>query len=72
MNLYFVKSTNIFSIGYDEQKELLKIEFKLEIVYQYYGVPLGEFVSFMKSDNIDQYFLNLIANRYHYDEIKKV
>ena len=71
MNLYFVKSTNIISVAYDEQKELLTIEFKLEIIYQYYGVPLGEFVSFMKSENVDHYFFNFIAIRYHYDEIRK-
>lgn len=72
MKLYFVKSTNIVSVEYDEQKELLIIEFKLEIVYQYYGVPLGEFVCFMKSEKVDHYFFNFIATRYHYDEIRKI
>ena len=71
MNPYFVKSVNIISVGYDEEKELLKIEFKLEIIYHYYGVPMGEFVSFLKTDDIDHYFFNFIANRYHYDEIRK-
>jgi hypothetical protein len=50
MNRYPVTSTdNIVSVGYDEIKEVLEIEFKLEVIHHYFDVPLNEFVHLMKA-----------------------
>ena len=67
MHRYPIHSTNIVSVGYDEVNEVLEIEFKLEIVHQYYNVPLCEYVAFMKSENVEAFYLNYIQSQYHFD-----
>ena len=34
-----VTSSNIFSVGFDENSETLEIEFHDGSIYEYYGVP---------------------------------
>jgi hypothetical protein len=36
-----VTSTDILSVGYDPDQELLEVEFIRGAVYQYSGVPVG-------------------------------
>ena len=41
-----VTSSNILSVGYDKEKELLEVEFHNNTVYQYLHVPNNVFVKF--------------------------
>lgn len=59
-----VSSTNVAAIGYDEDTEILEIEFTNGAVYQYFGVPSGEFNGFMGSDSKGKFFNANIKNRY--------
>ena len=39
MEMIYVDSSNLDSVGYDESKSLLVIEFKSGSIYEYYDVP---------------------------------
>lgn len=67
MNHYPVKSLNIISVGYDEINQMLKIEFKLQIIHNYLQVPIDQFVDLMTADDIDQFYLDFIQRNYHFE-----
>lgn len=67
MNRYPVKSENIVSIGYDEIDQMVEIEFRLNVIYQYLEVPLTEFVALMKAQPIDDFYFKFIQNKYHFN-----
>jgi hypothetical protein len=51
-----VKSRILRSVGYDEIKKILEIEFSTGLVYQYSGVPPKVYKDFMHSDEMGKYF----------------
>lgn len=59
-----VSSSNIVSIGYDEDDQILEIEFNDGSVYQYPGVPSSEHDGIMSADSKGRYFHANIKNRY--------
>lgn len=67
MNRYPIQSKNIVSVDYDEINEILEIEFKLHVIYQYLEVPLDEFVDFMKAENTEEFYDNFIKSKYHFN-----
>jgi hypothetical protein len=71
MSRYQINTKNIVSAGYDENKQIVEIEFKLNVIHMYYDVPLDEFVAFMKADEVEEFYFNFIQCRYHFDEFIK-
>lgn len=67
MNKYLIKAPNILYIGYDEVDQILEIEFKLNIIHQYFDVPLDEFIGLMKAEDTETFYFNYINCRYHFD-----
>jgi len=67
MNRYPVNTNNILSIGYDEVNEVLEMEFKLKIIYNYLNVPIAEYIALMKAQNPEEYYLNYIKFNYHFE-----
>lgn len=61
-----VSSSNIASIGYDEDNQILEIEFNDGSVYQYSGVPSSEHDGIMRADSKGQYLNANIKKRYSY------
>lgn len=59
-----VSSSNVRSIGYDADSQTLEIEFNHGGVYQYAGVPGGEYDGLMSAGSKGQYFHTNIKNRY--------
>jgi hypothetical protein len=59
-----VVSSNIYSIGYDESRELLEVEFKSGDTYQYDAVPAAEFNALMGAASIGKYFNANIKDKY--------
>jgi hypothetical protein len=55
-----VKSSNLKSIGYDEKKQLLEIEFQNGVVYQYEELPSLIYKTLMKSESHGRYFMAAI------------
>ena len=67
MSKYPINATNILAVGYDEVNQILEIEFRLNVIYHYFEVPLDEFVAFMKADDIEEFYFDFIQNKYHFD-----
>lgn len=64
-----VSSSNISSIGYDPDNELLEIEFNSGDVYLYFSVPEGIFDALMKAPSHGKYFAQNIKNDYEYKKV---
>jgi KTSC domain len=61
-----VNSSNIAAIGYDEDTQILEIEFTDGSVYQYSGVPPSEHDGIMIADSKGKYLHANIKKRYSY------
>ncbi|ARK94267.1 KTSC domain-containing protein [Burkholderia pseudomallei] len=61
-----VSSSNISSIGYDADNQVLEVEFVNGSVYSYSGVPPGEYEGFMNADSKGKYLHANIKNRYSF------
>lgn len=64
-----VSSSNLASIGYDYENEILEIEFNHGGVYQYSGVPATEYEALMNTDSHGKYFSANIRNDYEYQKL---
>ena len=51
-----VESSNLASIGYDAENEILEVEFKHGGVYQYFDVPENVYDELMNATSHGQYF----------------
>ena len=58
-----VNSSGINSIGYDEETQILEIEFRIG-VYQYENVPEYVYIEMMNSDSIGEFFNEEIKHEY--------
>ena len=65
-----VKSSNVHSIGYDNEKEILQVEFLNGSVYEYYEVPEIIFNEFMAATSKGKYGNRYIFYSYHYQKVK--
>lgn len=64
-----VVSSNIASIGYDENNNILEIEFNNGNVYEYYDVPLHEYEGLMSADSKGTYLnANIKKGGYRYSK----
>ncbi|MBK6659502.1 MAG: KTSC domain-containing protein [Proteobacteria bacterium] len=59
-----VTSTNILSVGYDPDQEILEIEFISGTVYQYSGVPNAVYEGILTADSKGKYFHSNVKNAY--------
>lgn len=70
MNRQSVESSNLASIGYDAENEILEIEFNHGGVYQYFDVPENVYKELMNADSHGQYFdRNIKKAGYDYRKI---
>lgn len=60
-----VDSSNLVSIGYDENSGILEIEFRSG-VYQYFDVPSFVYEELVSSDSKGLYFNNNIRGVYNF------
>lgn len=61
-----VSSSNIKSIGYDENAEELEVEFKSGDVYEYFNVPVDKYKALMSALSIGTYFAANVRDKYKY------
>jgi len=64
-----VESSNLASIGYDKENEILEIEFNHGGVYQYFGVPEEEYEALISADSHGSYFYHNIRDIYRYEKL---
>ena len=65
-----VNSSNIDSIGYDENNKVLEIEFKSGGVYQYANVPKDIFVALIKASSHGNFFHARIKDKFPTTKVK--
>jgi hypothetical protein len=59
-----VVSSNLVSVGYDEDSSTLEVEFKSGAVYRYFNVPLFEYERLMAASSHGIYFNANIKDKY--------
>jgi hypothetical protein len=64
-----VQSSNIASIGYDNQSETLEIEFLNGSIYQYFDVPERVYEELMGADSHGKYLAHIIKGNYRYSKV---
>ena len=64
-----VTSSNVASIGYDEDSSTLEIEFKNGATYQYFDVPENVFTELRDADSIGEYLAARIKGTYRYSKV---
>lgn len=64
-----VSSNELFSVGYDEERKLLEIEFLNGSVYQYKGVARMIHEELMASNTKSRYYKSFIMNSFPYKKL---
>ena len=70
MNRISVDSSNLHSVGYDPDTQILEIEFKTGGVYEYSGVPKEIYQQLIAASSHGKFFHAHIKNVYRYKRIK--
>lgn len=65
-----VSSSNLESVGYDSNDEILEIKFHSGGIYQYLNVPFEKYKSLMNASSKGSYFASFIKDRYRYRKIR--
>lgn len=65
-----VSSSNIASVGYDPDNEVLEVEFNGGRVYQYLGVPQSRYEGLMSAASHGTYLERHIKGIYSYRRVK--
>lgn len=59
-----VKSSNIASIGYNDETNILEIEFRSGGIYQYFSVPKAVHQRLMSATSIGNAFITLVRGKF--------
>jgi len=65
-----VISSNLKSVGYDTDSQMLEVEFHSGAVYQYYGVPQSLYEGLLNAPSHGKYFHRYIRNQFPYRRVK--
>ena len=69
MRVIAVESTALSTVGYDEARALLRIEFWSREVYQYFGVPAAVHQALLGSSSKGSYFNQTIRGRFPFCQV---
>jgi len=64
-----VDSSNISSIGFDEETSTLEVEFHGGAVYQYFDVPLNVYEGLLNAGSKGQYLAQHIKGYYRFVKV---
>ena len=66
-----ISSSSIASVGYNEENEILEIEFHHGAIYRYFNVPKEVFKGLMNAESKGSYFMYNIKNEYEAKQISQ-
>ena len=69
MNGTGVESTTPATVAYDEARELLRLEFRSQAIYQYLGVPAIVHQALLSAPSKGSYFNQAIRGRFPYKRV---
>ena len=64
MQVIPVESTALATVGYDEDRELLRVEFCGRAIYHYFGVPTALHQGLLRASSKGSYFNQAIRGRF--------
>ena len=64
MNVTAVESTTLAMVAYDDDRELLQLEFRSRAIYQYFGVPSAVHAALLRAPSKGNYFNRFIRGRF--------
>ncbi len=64
-----VDSSNLDSVGYDSDNDILEIQFKSSGIYHFFGVPFQRYQELMSASSHGRYFNQHIKNKYRYKRL---
>tara|TARA_Y100000310_G_scaffold311956_1_gene358762 strand:- start:401 stop:619 length:219 start_codon:yes stop_codon:yes gene_type:complete len=65
-----VNSSNLKSVGYNEDEEILEVMFNSGALYRYEGVPKDEYYGLVQADSVGRYFNKSIkSGGYPYEKV---
>ncbi len=64
-----VQSSNVLSVGYDEETQTLEIEYKDGSVYQYYNVPASVYSELLATSSVGRFIHQYIKNAYPFARV---
>jgi hypothetical protein len=64
MQIVPVESTALAAIGYDQTRELLRVEFCRRAIYHYFGVPASLHQGLLAASSKGSYFNQVIRGRF--------
>jgi KTSC domain len=69
MNVCAVESTTLATVAYDEVRELLRLEFRSQAIYDYSGVPAIVHQALLGAPSKGSYFNQAIRGRFPYERV---
>jgi len=69
MDRILVNSSNLISVGYDHEAQVLEVEFQSGSVYRYLQVPPELYQDLMTAGSKGRYFHDHIMNQYDFAEV---
>ena len=66
MNVTAVESSTLATIGYDDARDLLQLEFRSRAIYHYFGVPAVVHADLLRAPSKGRYFNQVIRGRFPY------
>jgi hypothetical protein len=66
MRVTTVESTTLATVGYDETRQLLQLEFRSRAIYHYFNVPAVVHESLLQAPSKGSYFNRSIRGRFPY------
>ncbi len=69
MEMTNVDSSNVESVGYDEDSSTLQVEFINGGMYQYFDVPEDVFIGLRDADSVGRYLSDRIKGTYRYSKV---
>jgi hypothetical protein len=72
MRVATVESTTLATVGYDETRKLLRLEFRSGAVYLYFGVPGEVHQTLLAAPSKGGYFNEAIRGRFPFRQMRDV
>lgn len=66
INMVKVESSNIHSVGYDGEEEVLYVKFRSGATYAYLGVPERKAMALLEAPSKGEYFADNIKDKYEF------
>ncbi|MGQ0812813.1 MAG: KTSC domain-containing protein [Nitrospiraceae bacterium] len=69
MKLISVDSSSVRGVGYEEDRHILYVQFIDGEVYEYFGVPVGDFIDLLHAKSIGWFVNKRIKPYYDYRKL---